>query len=170
MIISKNKTRVIINWKLQRRITPKDKDHSEEKQAWIQRVPKFSPCVLPTKTKQIHQVFKPHADCVCLLWCHKTSQQTHPLETIACVLWWEWIPHNEGNFLSLWLLYNEIRWQISKYYAESLTVFGYGVVHVKREAWGKVGWLYFNEEYSWTPFAATLSINAHFTHMQQLLF
>lgn len=36
---------------------------------------------------------------------------------------------------------------------ESLTMFGYGVVHIKREALGEVGCLYFNEGYTWTEFA-----------------
>ncbi len=37
-------------------------NHSEETQAYFQRIPKSSPCVMPTKTKQIQRAFKPHAD------------------------------------------------------------------------------------------------------------
>jgi len=40
------------------------RDHRKDEKAYIRRKPKSSPCVLPTKTKDVHKAFGPPADCL----------------------------------------------------------------------------------------------------------
>lgn len=54
-----------------------DRDHSGEKHTCIQRISKFSPCVLPTKTKQIHQAFSLQTVSVCTGATRHHSKHTH---------------------------------------------------------------------------------------------